>query len=137
MRLSDFDFELPEHRIALRPAKPRDSARLLVVEAGGALIDRAVSDLPDLLRAGDALVFNDTKVIAARLKGARHREDNVTTVEATLLRRLSSSSWTALAKPGRRLQAGDRIVFGESSDRACFLGALDATVAAIRKSMGK
>jgi len=129
MRLSDFDFDLPEERIALRPAAPRDSARMLVVDAGR-LQDRRVSDLPDLLRPGDALVFNDTKVIPARLSGVRTREDSTVAVEATLHRRLSPSRWTAFMKPGKRLREGDRVIFGERSDRACFLGALDATVAA-------
>src|SRR5579872_642543 len=128
MRLTDFDFELPEDRIALRPASPRDAARLLVVGPDGALADRHVRDLPALLRPGDALVFNDTRVIAARLKGVRTREDGVVAVEATLHRRLTAARWTAFARPGRRLRVGDRIRFGETSDRACFLGSLDATV---------
>ncbi|HEY3799275.1 MAG TPA: tRNA preQ1(34) S-adenosylmethionine ribosyltransferase-isomerase QueA [Caulobacteraceae bacterium] len=128
MRLADFDFDLPDDRIALRPAAPRDSARLLEVGPGGALADRAVRGLPDLLRPGDALVFNDTRVIAARLKGTRTRDESVVAVEATLHRRLSDNVWTAFARPGRRLAPGDRIVFGETSDRACLLGALDATV---------
>jgi S-adenosylmethionine:tRNA ribosyltransferase-isomerase len=127
MKLSDFDFELPEDRIALRPAEPRDSARLLVV-AGEGLQDRHVSDLPDYLRAGDIVVFNDTRVIPARLNGVRTREDSVARVEATLLRRLSPSRWTAFMKPGKRIKPGDRISFGETQDRACLLGALDATV---------
>jgi S-adenosylmethionine:tRNA ribosyltransferase-isomerase len=129
MRLTDFDFDLPEDRIALRPATPRDSARLLVVATDGTLGDRRVRDLPGLLRPGDALVFNDTKVIPARLRGVRFRDDGVVAVEATLLKRLSPSRWTAFAKPGRRLRPGDRIAFGETSDRACLLAALDATVA--------
>ena len=129
MRLAEFDFYLPEDRIALRPASPRDSARLLVVAADGALADRRVSDLPGLLSPGDALVFNDTRVIPARLRGVRHRDEGAVAVEATLLKRLSPSRWSAFAKPGRRLRPGDRIVFGEAPDRACFLGALDATVA--------
>ena len=129
IRLADFDFDLPDDRIALRPASPRDSARLLEVAADGRLIDRRVHDLPGLLRPGDALVFNDTKVIPARLRGVRHRDDGVVLVEVTLLKRLSSSRWSAFAKPGRRLRPGDRIAFGETSDRACLLGALDATVA--------
>jgi S-adenosylmethionine:tRNA ribosyltransferase-isomerase len=127
MKLSDFDFELPEDRIALRPAEPRDSARLLVVSDEG-LQDRHVRDLPDYLRAGDVVVFNDTRVIPARLNGVRTREDSVARVEATLLRRLSPSRWTALMKPGKRIKPGDRIRFGETQDRACLLGALDATV---------
>ncbi|MDQ2859801.1 MAG: S-adenosylmethionine:tRNA ribosyltransferase-isomerase, partial [Pseudomonadota bacterium] len=112
MTLADFDFDLPEDRIALRPTAPRDSARLLVVDAAGALEDRAVADLPDLLRPGDALVLNDTRVIAARLKGVRAREGRTSVVEATLHRRLSSSRWTAFMRPGKRLRVGDRVVFG-------------------------
>jgi S-adenosylmethionine:tRNA ribosyltransferase-isomerase len=128
MRLADFDFELPEALIALRPASPRDAARLLVVAGEGALTDRAVRDLPALLRPGDALVFNDTRVIPARLHGVRRRDDGVVAVEATLLKNLSPGRWSAFAKPGRRLAVGDRIVFGEPNDRACLLAALDATV---------
>ncbi|HEX7943111.1 MAG TPA: tRNA preQ1(34) S-adenosylmethionine ribosyltransferase-isomerase QueA [Phenylobacterium sp.] len=128
MRLADFDFHLPEDRIALRPASPRDSARLLLVQPGAPLQDLAVRDLPGLLRAGDVLVVNDTKVIPARLKGTRTRGENVTAVEATLHRQLSGHVWTAFMRPGKRLAVGDRVVFGEADDRACFLGALDATV---------
>ncbi|HEX6860142.1 MAG TPA: tRNA preQ1(34) S-adenosylmethionine ribosyltransferase-isomerase QueA [Caulobacteraceae bacterium] len=130
MKLSDFDFDLPEDRIALRPVSPRDSAKMLVVR-GGSLEDRVVRELPDLLRAGDALVFNDTKVIPARLAGVRFREElPPVAVEATLHRRLSPSRWTAFMKPGKRLKVGDRVRFGEREDRACFLGQLDTTVAA-------
>jgi S-adenosylmethionine:tRNA ribosyltransferase-isomerase len=129
MRLADFDFDLPEARIALRPASPRDSARLLVVGAHGDLADRRVLDLPDLLAPGDALVFNDTRVIPARLHGVRRRDDGVVALEATLHRRLSPSRWSAFARPGRRLAVGDRVLFGEASDRACLLSALEATVA--------
>jgi len=80
MQLADFDFDLPADRIALRPASPRDSARMLVVQAGAPLADRRVSDLPDLLRAGDLLVMNDTRVIPARLKGVRRREASAVAV---------------------------------------------------------
>lgn len=128
MQLADFDFDLPEERIALRPASPRDSARLLVVTPGEALKDLRVSDLPGELRAGDVLVLNDTKVIPARLKGVRVREESRVAVEATLHKRLSPHVWTAFMRPGKRLAEGDRIVFGEAEDRACFLGNLDATV---------
>ncbi|HET9161057.1 MAG TPA: tRNA preQ1(34) S-adenosylmethionine ribosyltransferase-isomerase QueA [Caulobacteraceae bacterium] len=127
MKLSDFDFELPEDRIALRPAEPRDAARMLVVE-GGRLEDRLVSDLTDFLRPGDAVVFNDTKVIPARLSGVRERDGQSVRVEATLHQRKTLGRWTAFMKPGKRLQPGDRIRFGETSDRACLLGALDASV---------
>ena len=129
MQLADFDFDLPEDRIALRPASPRDSARLLVIAPGAALRDLTVADLPGELRPGDILVANDTKVIPARLKGVRHREESQVRVEATLHRRLAPHCWTAFMRPGKKLAEGDRIVFGESSDRACLLGALDATVA--------
>jgi S-adenosylmethionine:tRNA ribosyltransferase-isomerase len=128
MQLADFDFDLPADRIALRPASPRDSARMLVVRAGAALDDRRVSDLPALLRAGDLLVMNDTRVIPARLKGRRVRETSNVAVEATLHRRLSPSAWTAFMKPGKKLAPGDRIAFGHAEDRACLLGALDAVV---------
>src|SRR5947209_9163652 len=128
MQLADFDFDLPDANIALRPASPRDAARLLVVAPGAPLRDLAVRDLPGELRAGDILVLNDTRVIAARLKGVRHREGRQVAVEATLHRRLAPHRWTAFMRPGKRLAAGDRVVFGESSDRACLLGALDATI---------
>jgi len=128
MRLSDFDFDLPEACIALRPANPRDAARMLVVRPGEGLEDRHVRDLPELLQPGDALVFNDTKVIPARLWGARVREDSTVAVEALLHRRLTPSRWTAFMRPGKRLKEGDRIRFGDSADRACFLSELDATV---------
>jgi S-adenosylmethionine:tRNA ribosyltransferase-isomerase len=128
MQLSDFDFDLPDASVALRPASPRDAARLLVVAPGAPLRDLTVGDLPGELRAGDVLVLNDTKVIPARLKGVRHRGESQVAVEATLHRRLAAHRWTAFMRPGKRLAQGDRIVFGENSDRACFLGALDATV---------
>jgi S-adenosylmethionine:tRNA ribosyltransferase-isomerase len=82
------------------------------------------------LRAGDVLVLNDTRVIPARLKGVRHREDSQVRVEATLHRRLSPHAWTAFMRPGKRLAVGDRVAFGETDDRACLLGALNATVKA-------
>ena len=128
MKVADFDFELPEDRIALRPAEPRDAARLLRVPASGPLEDYLVRDLPELLRPGDVVVVNDTKVIPARLSGVRERDGSVVAVEATLHRRLSPSRWSAFMKPGKRLKPGDRVRFGERADRACLLGALDATV---------
>jgi S-adenosylmethionine:tRNA ribosyltransferase-isomerase len=128
MKLADFDFHLPEDCIALRPASPRDSARLLLVEPGRPFGDLAVRDLPDLLKRGDVLVLNDTKVIPARLKGVRLREASAVAVEATLHRRLSPHVWTAFMRPGKRLAPGDRVAFGETGDRACLLGNLDATV---------
>jgi len=130
MRVDLFDFELPEELIALRPARPRESARLLHVPAEGAFEDRIVRDAPSLFRAGDLLVFNDTRVIPARLSGVRTRDESSVVVEATLIERTSASTWVALAKPGKRLREGDRIQFGTLDDRACLLGALDATVKA-------
>ena len=132
MRTALFDFTLPDDRIALRPASPRDSARLLVVrpECTPAFADHAVRDLPHLLRPGDALVVNDTKVIATRLHGRRiGRGDREPVVVATLVTRLDGSRWRALAKPGRRLAVGDVVRFG-SEGRVCFLDQLDATVEA-------
>jgi S-adenosylmethionine:tRNA ribosyltransferase-isomerase len=130
MRVDEFDFELPEERIALRPARPRDSARLLWLRGDGRMEDRIVREAPSLLRRGDLLVFNNTRVIPARLSGVRVREESSVSVEATLMKRLSTSRWTAFAKPGKRLKEGDRIRFGMLDDRACLMGALDASVEA-------
>src|SRR5262245_38330438 len=131
MRTDLFDFELPPDRIALRPVSPRDAARLLVVRPGGApeLDDRTVRDLPDLLRPGDALVVNDTRVIPARLSGRRIGRGAEPAIEATLHRRLDGSRWRAFVKPAKRLQPGDVVRFGEEG-KVCFLGQLDATVEA-------
>jgi S-adenosylmethionine:tRNA ribosyltransferase-isomerase len=129
VRVDLFDFELSEEAIALRPARPRDSARLLHVHAGG-FDDLIVRAAPKLFRPGDLLVFNDTRVIPARLKGVREREDNRVPVEATLHKRLSPNTWAAFAKPGKRLKEGDRVRFGAESKGACLLSALEATVAA-------
>jgi S-adenosylmethionine:tRNA ribosyltransferase-isomerase len=136
MRTDAFDFDLPPGRIALRPATPRDAARLLVVRPGAAVEfeDRFVRDLPDLLRAGDQLVVNDTKVIPAQLCGRRlgaGSPDRAAEprIEATLIRRLDGARWRALAKPARKLKVGDVVRFG-AEGKACFLGELDATVEA-------
>ena len=115
MRVDLFDFDLPEERIALRPASPREAARLLVVRPGAAdpCEDRRVGDLPALLKAGDALVFNDTRVIPAQLEGMRHRAGaGEQPVSVTLHMRVAIDCWKAFAKPGRRIKAGDRIAFG-------------------------
>jgi len=134
MRLSDFDFDLPDALIALRPAQPRDSARLLVVGGGAAQRDQRVRDLPDFLTPGDALVFNDTKVIPARLAGQRAGRGTgggdgaPVAVEATLHKRLAPDRWSAFMRPGKRLQVGDRVAFGRTGDGACEAERLDATV---------
>ena len=128
MRVDLFDFNLPEDRIALRPARPRDAARLLVIKPGEGLEDRIVRDLPDLLRPGDALVLNDTKVIPAELRGERTRGGNTAQIAATLIERAGPERWRALARPGKRLSKGDRVRFGAVSDAACLIAGLDATV---------
>ena len=127
MRVDLFDFELPEERIALRPAEPRDAARLLVVRPGEGTEDRTVRDLPSLLEPGDLLIFNDTKVIPAQLSGIRRRGDAEAQVDATLHMRMAPDKWLAFMRPGKRVAAGDRIHFGHDGN-SCFLGALDATV---------
>jgi S-adenosylmethionine:tRNA ribosyltransferase-isomerase len=129
MRTDLFDFPLPPERIALRPARPRDAARLMVVRPGATLEDRVVRDLPDLLRPGDQLVVNDTRVIPASLHGRRIGRGPETPIEANLIKRLDGSRWLAFAKPGKRLNIGDTVRFGEEG-KVCFLGQLDATVEA-------
>ncbi|MGN6412148.1 MAG: tRNA preQ1(34) S-adenosylmethionine ribosyltransferase-isomerase QueA [Nitrobacter sp.] len=127
MRTDLFDFELPPESIALRPASPRDSARLLVVQPGEGLHDQQVSDLPNLLRPGDQLVVNDTRVIAAQLHGRRIGREAEPKIDATLIKRLDGSRWNALVKPAKKLEAGDVVRFGNEG-RVCFLGHLDAEV---------
>jgi S-adenosylmethionine:tRNA ribosyltransferase-isomerase len=129
MRTDLFDFELPADSIALRPANPRDTARMLVVEPGAALQDRTVADLPQMLRPGDQLVVNDTKVIPAQLAGRRIGRDAEPKIEATLIKRIDGSRWQALVKPAKKLIEGDRIRFGNEG-RVCLLGHLDADVEA-------
>jgi S-adenosylmethionine:tRNA ribosyltransferase-isomerase len=111
MQLSDFDFHLPERLIATRPARPRTSARLLLAE-GDRISDRHVFDLMDIFRPGDRLVLNNTRVLPARLFGTRQRGDAVAKVEVTLLEP-RPEGWLALAKPLRKLQAGEVIRFSE------------------------
>ncbi len=116
MRVDLFDFALPEELIALRPARPRDSARLLLVAADGTFADRAVRDAPALFRRGDLLVFNDTRVILAALKAVRPPRDSqgpIVQVSLNLIERLSAETWRALAKPGKRLKLGDGLVFDD------------------------
>jgi len=107
VRVDRFDFALPTDRIALRPASPRDSARLLVL-SDGAMEDRVVADLPRLLRAGDTLVFNDTKVIPAQLEGRRGEAR----IGATLHKREGPRTWRAFVRNSKRIREGDRIDFG-------------------------
>ncbi|MCK9913034.1 tRNA preQ1(34) S-adenosylmethionine ribosyltransferase-isomerase QueA [Microbacteriaceae bacterium K1510] len=158
MRTDLFDFDLPAERIALRPVHPRDTSRLLVVRPhppvtpakagvqssedrdrglwvpasagtnGGVLEDRHIRDLPDLLAPGDCLVVNDSKVIAARLKGRRiGRGDTEPGIEATLHKRLDGSTWKAFILGAKKIQIGDTLRFGDEG-KVCFLGQLDAQV---------
>ena len=116
MRVDEFDFDLPQDLIALRPAVPRDTARLLVVREDGSREHRTVRDLPELLRTGDTLVVNDTRVIPARLTGIRlaREEGEGARIEITLLKRVSNSAYRAFARPAKRLRPGDRIRLGET-----------------------
>src|SRR5579871_3409622 len=127
MRTDLFDFALPAGNIALRPASPRDSARMLVVRPGAALRDQIVSDLPQWLEPGDQLVVNDTKVISAQLKGRRIGRETEPKIEATLIKRLDASRWQALVKPSKKLARGDVVRFGNDG-KVCLLGHLDAEV---------
>ncbi|KIZ33872.1 MULTISPECIES: tRNA preQ1(34) S-adenosylmethionine ribosyltransferase-isomerase QueA [Rhodopseudomonas] len=129
MRTDLFDFDLPAASIALRPASPRDSAKLLVVRPGAPLQDRVVSDLTQLLQPGDQLVVNDTKVIAAQLSGRRISRDTEPKIEATLIKRLDGARWQALVRPAKKLEPGDVVRFGHEG-RVCLLGELDARVEA-------
>lgn len=111
MKLSDFDFDLPEALIATRPARPRSSARLLLAK-GDQISDHHVRDLVEIFQPGDVLVLNNTKVIPARLSGTRRRGEAVAKVEITLLE-ATPKGWRALAKPLRKVLAGEEIVFSD------------------------
>ena len=128
MRVDLFDFDLPEENIALRPAEPRDSARLLLVRPDG-FADSTVRELGSFLRKGDALVFNDTKVIPAQLEGFRERDGLKAQIGATLHMRAGPDRWKAFLRPAKRVKEGERIDFGCGSGNACLLGSLHATVA--------
>ena len=108
MRVDIFNFDLPEDRIANAPAEPRDSAKLLHIMQN-VLEDKTIRDLPALLKKGDVLVFNDTKVIPARIYGKR----GDAAIEATLLKQIDLSTWKCLIKNARRLKKDDKIVFGD------------------------
>ena len=108
MKVDLFDFELPVERIALRPARPRDAARMLIVRESGPFEDRGVRDLPQMLRAGDVLVFNDTRVIPAQLEGRRGDAK----IGATLHKRIDLRRWQAFVRNAKRLRPGDVAEFG-------------------------
>jgi len=130
MRVDDFDFDLPNENIALRPLDQREAARLLHVspsETPG-ISDHFIADLPDLLQPGDALVFNDTKVVPARLSGRRTgRGDASPKIEITLHQRCSDNRWLAFAKPGRKLRVGDVVQLGGNAE-TCYADSLNAIV---------
>ena len=127
MRTDVFDFELPDEAIALRPVKPRDGARMLVVQPGCPLEDKGVRDLPSYLRPGDALVFNKTRVIPAYFRGVRIREGSQAKISLNLIQRMDDHVWRALARPAKRLEPGDRVQLGHGQSM-CHMGSLDATV---------
>jgi S-adenosylmethionine:tRNA ribosyltransferase-isomerase len=121
MDLTQFNFDLPEALIALRPAEPQDAARLLVVHGDGRLEDASVRDLPRYLAPGDVLVFNDTRVLPAALKGVRPARDGASrdvNVDVNLVERIDARRWLALARPGRRLKEGDTIQFADGFSAA-------------------
>lgn len=120
MRLSDFDFDLPDDRIALRPARPRDAARLLHIPATGPFGDHGMLDLPSLLHSGDLLVLNDTRVMHAALTGSRrgrNADSGDVPVSINLHKRAGPDRWHVFARPGKRLRAGDEIRFTKLSAR--------------------
>ena len=130
MKVDLFDFDLPDERIALHPVSPRDSAKMLMVAPDGALSDKIVTDLEVILEAGDVLVVNDTRVIPAELRGTRHRGEFAASVSFNLHKRVDGNTWLAFARPAKRLKAGDRVVFGASSE-VRLLDELAATVKAV------
>src|SRR5262245_48956944 len=148
MKAELFDFELPEERIALKAVEPRDAARLLVVDPDGpagdaaepsppqrgkprlSLTDTRIDRLAELLRPGDAIILNDTRVIRAALRGERLRGGERAIVSFNLHKRVDESRWRAFARPAKRLRRDDRIRFGHDG-RVCLLGQLEATVTAL------
>lgn len=132
MRIDCFDFDLPAERIALRPAVPRDSARLLIVRPDGTptLEDRTIRDLPFELQPGDILAVNDTRVLPARLFGSRIRGDASARIEAILIQRIDASGWRAFARPAKKLKLGDLIRFTAPDSFGRETNGLDAEVIA-------
>jgi S-adenosylmethionine:tRNA ribosyltransferase-isomerase len=112
VRVDQFDFELPEARIALQPTEPRDAARMLIVRQHAPFADTIVRDLPDFLRPGDAVVLNDTRVIPAALEGVRTRAGVDARVTFNLTKRVDGQTWRAFARPAKKLVVGDTVHFG-------------------------
>jgi S-adenosylmethionine:tRNA ribosyltransferase-isomerase len=131
MDVALFDFDLPEASIALRPAEPRDAARMLVVQPAVPLRDQYVRDLTDWLRPGDALVLNDTRVIPARLHGQRRRGEAAARIEIMLHKRESPDRWLGFARPAKKLNIGETIRFGHQAEStSCDASHLEAEVIA-------
>jgi S-adenosylmethionine:tRNA ribosyltransferase-isomerase len=131
MDVALFDFDLPEASIALRPAEPRDAARMLVVQPAVPLRDQYVRDLTDWLRPGDALVLNDTRVIPARLHGLRRRGEAAARIEIMLHKRESPDRWLGFARPAKKLNIGETIRFGHQAEStSCDASHLEAEVIA-------
>ncbi|HUB65466.1 MAG TPA: tRNA preQ1(34) S-adenosylmethionine ribosyltransferase-isomerase QueA [Methylocella sp.] len=130
MRVNLFDFDLPPERIALRPAEPRDAARLLIVRPHGArpFEDRSILDLPGQFGPGDVLVVNDARVIPARLQGFRVRASASARIEVTLFKRQGEASWRAFARPAKKLRLGEVIHFAAENSTECPPESLDAEV---------
>ncbi len=120
MLVSDFDFDLPEDRIALRPVEPREAARLLRVD-GDLLTDSHIGNVGDFLRAGDLLVVNDTRVLPVQVKGIRLRDGAEALIEATLIKANHPTQWQAFIKPGRRVRPGDDFRFASDAEPGCAL----------------
>jgi S-adenosylmethionine:tRNA ribosyltransferase-isomerase len=118
MKVDDFDFDLPAESIALHPAEPRDSARMLVVRPGEALVDGHVRDLLTILRAGDVLVVNDTRVLPAELTGTRIRGELRANVSFNLHKRVDTNTWRAFARPAKKLHLLDRLELGDNGSIA-------------------
>ncbi len=136
MRVDDFDFELPQDLIALHPVEPRDSARLLVVRPGEALVDAVVTDLTKWLRVGDVLVVNDTRVLPAELTGTRLRGENRSQVSFNLHKRVDPQTWLAFARPAKRLAVGDRLQLGDDESLAAEVIAKDGGEVTLRFALG-
>lgn len=136
MRVDEFDFDLPADSIALHPAEPRDSARLLVVRPDEPLVDAVVTDLVDWLRPGDVLVVNDTRVLPAELTGMRVRGEHRAQVSFNLHKRVDPTTWLAFARPAKRLAVGDGLLLGDDQSLAAEVVGKDGGEVTLRFALG-